>query len=166
MSDTDEKIISFVKDNQDTLKISVYLAGLGSCSSSSSWASSGRGCTAPRAGRVASRARRPWPASRPSRSPPPASASAPTANLHPAESAGTYRLATVVFGMLSFAALVFVEAASIVIIRTKFLPAWLGWLGMLSALLWLVGGAAVATEDDTIFVFGFVGVPRLGAVDR
>ena len=156
VSDSDEKIKQFVLDNQDALKCSVYLAGLGLVFFlfflGIVWTRLHRAEGGP--GRLAG-----------------TSAMAGVAAiamagagfgisaygyLHPAESALTYRLSTVVFGMLAFAALVFVEAASIVIIRTKFLPAWLGWLGMLSALLWLVGGAAVVTEDDTIFVFGFV----------
>jgi len=156
VSDTDQKIIDFVKDNQDALKCGAYLAGLGLVFFlfflGIVWTRLGRAEGG--AGRLAG-----------------TSAMAGVATvaiagagfainaysaLHPAQSAGNYRLATVVFGILSFTALVFVEAASIVIIRTKFLPAWLGWLGMLSALLWLVGGAAVATENDTIFVIGFV----------
>jgi hypothetical protein len=156
VSDPDLKIVKYFRDNKDTLKISAYLAGLGvvfflfflgivwtrlriaegghgRLAGTSAMAGIAMGATAMAGFSINA-----------------------YGTLHPAESAGSYRLATVVFGMLSFAALVFVEAASIVIIRTKFLPAWLGWLGMLSALLWLVGGAAVSTENDTIFAFGFV----------
>jgi hypothetical protein len=156
VSDPDLKIINFVKDNQDALKCGAYIGGLGLVFFlfflGIVWTRLHRAEGGP--GRLAG-----------------TSAMAGVATvaiaaagfgisaygyLHPAESAVTFRMSTVILGLLSFAALVFVEAASIVIIRTKFLPVWLGWLGMLSALLWLVAGAAVATEDDTIFVIGFV----------
>jgi hypothetical protein len=156
VSDPDLKIVKFTRDNQDALKVGAYLAGLAAAFFlfflGVVWTRLGRAEGG--SGRLAGTS---------------AMAGIVTVAvfavgaginaygaLHPVESAGTYRLATVVFGILSFAVLVFVEAASIVIMRTKFLPAWLGWLGMLSAVLWLIGGAAVATEDDTIFVIGFV----------
>jgi hypothetical protein len=156
VSDSNSKIVEFVRDNKDALKIGAYLAGLGIVFFlfflGVVWTRLNRAEGG--SGRLAG-----------------TSAMAGVATvaiaavgfginaygaLHPEESPTTYRLATVVFGVLSFAALVFVEAAAIVILRTKFLPAWLGWAGMLSALLWLVGGAAVATERDAIFVIGFV----------
>ena len=156
VSDHDPKILKFYVDNQDTLKVSSYLAGLGIVFflfflgivwTRLRTAEGGHGRLAGTSAMAGV-------------------ATAAIASvgfginaysaLHPAESPDLYRLATVIFGILSFAVLVYVEAASIVILRTKFLPAWLGWLGMLSALLWLVGGAAVSTEDDTIFTFGFV----------
>jgi hypothetical protein len=156
VSEPDLKIVKFTKDNQDALRVAAYLAGLGFTFFlfflGTVWtrlrrAEGGSGRLAGTAG-VAGAA---------------AVAIAAVGfginaygALHPVESAGSYRLATVVFGMFGFAGLVFVEASSIVILRTKFLPAWLGWLGMLSALLWLIGSAAVSTENDTIFVFGFV----------
>jgi hypothetical protein len=156
VSDSNAKIIKFVADNQDALKISSYLAGLGILFFlfflGVVWTRLHRAEGG--VGRLAGTS---------------AMAGVATAAiaaagfginaygaLHPLESPTTYRLATVVFGVLSFAALVFVEAASIVIMRTKFLPAWLGWAGMLSALLWLVGGAAVSTERNEIFVIGIV----------
>jgi hypothetical protein len=155
VSDSDAKIVKYVVDNQDALKISSYLAGLsilvflfflGVVWTRLRIAEGGHGRlagTSAIAGvAVAAIAAVGF------------SIGAYNA-LHPGAAAGGYRLQTIVFGMLSFAALVFVEGASIVIIRTKFLPAWLGWLGMLSALLWLVAGAGVSTEDDTIFAVGF-----------
>lgn len=156
VSDPPAKIIKFVADNQDALKIGSYLAGLGVVFFlfflGVVWTRLSRAEGG--AGRLAGTSAMAGVATV-------AIASAgygigAYGALHPTESVLTYRLSAVVFGVLSFAALVFVEAAAIVIMRTKFLPAWLGWLGMLSALLWLVGGAAVATENDTIFVFGFV----------
>jgi len=155
VSDPDLKIVAFTRDNRDELRIASYLAGLGIAFflfflgvvwTRLRHAEGGSGRLAGTAGMAG------------------ATAAAIAAvgfaisaygALHPADSADTYRTATVVFGIFGFAALVFVEAASLVILRTKFLPAWLGWLGLLSALLWLVAGAAVSTEDDTIFALGF-----------
>ncbi|MCJ7438500.1 MAG: hypothetical protein MUP97_12170 [Acidimicrobiia bacterium] len=156
VSDPDGKIIKFTKDNQDALRCAAYLAGLsmvvflfflGAVGSRLRRAGTGSGRLAATAvmGGVA------------------LAAIAGASNgisaygaLHPGESALTYRLTTVLFGFVAFAAVVFTEATSIVIVRTKFLPAWLGWFGGLVALLWLVGAAAVSTENDTIFTVGFV----------
>ncbi|MCJ7671501.1 MAG: hypothetical protein MUP67_05575 [Acidimicrobiia bacterium] len=154
VSDADQKIVAFTKDNLDALRVASYLAGLGlvfflfflgAVGSRLRQAGNGRLAATAVMGGVAT-----------------ASIAAVGYSisaygaLHPLESAGTFRLATVVFGVLGFGAFVFTEATSIVIVRTKFLPAWLGWFGGLVALLWLVGSAAVSTEDDTIFVIGFV----------
>ena len=154
VSDPDAKIINFTKDNQDALRVASYLAGLGlafflfflgAVGSRLRQAGSGRLAATAVMGGVATAA---------------IAAVGYSINaygaLHPLESAGTVRLSTVVFGFLGFGAFVLTEATSIVIVRTKFLPAWLGWFGGLVALLWLVGGAAVSTEDDTIFAIGFV----------
>lgn len=154
VSDPDGKIVKFTKDNEDALKIASYLGGLGiafflfflgAVGSRLRQAGSGRLAATAVMGGVAT-----------------ASIAAIGFSisgygaLHPLESAGTFRLSTVVMAMLGFAAFVFTEATSIVIVRSKFLPAWLGWFGGLVALLWLVGAAAVSTEDDTIFAMGFV----------
>ena len=154
VSDPDGKIVKFTKDNQDALRVASYLAGLGlafflfflgAVGSRLRQAGSGRLAATAVMGGVATAA---------------IAAVGYSINaygaLHPLESAGTFRLSTVVFGVLGFAAFVFTEATSIVIVRSKFLPAWLGWFGGLVAHLWLVGGAAVSTEDDTIFAIGFV----------
>ena len=154
LSDPDAKIVKFTKDNQDALRVASYLAGLGlafflfflgAVGSRLRQAGSGRLAATAVMGGVATAA---------------IAAVGYSINaygaLHPLESAGTFRLSTVVFGVLGFGAFVLTEATSIVIVRTKFLPAWLGWFGGLVALLWLVGGAAVSTEDDTIFAIGFV----------
>ncbi len=156
VSDPDAKIINFTRDNQDGLRVSAYLGGLGITFFlvflGVVWTrlrrAEGGG------GRLAGTA---------------AMGGIATVSiaavgyglsaygaLHPIESAGTYRLSTVIFGFLGFAALVLTEATSLVILRTKFLGTWLGWFGLLVALLWLVGSAAVATENDTIFAIGFV----------
>jgi hypothetical protein len=76
--------------------------------------------------------------------------------LHPLGSASSFQVATILFGYAGFAIAVFVAATSIVVLRTSLLPRWLGWIGAVVALLWLVGAAAVSTENDTINGIGFV----------
>ncbi len=165
VSDSDEKINSSCSDNQAALKSSVYLAGLGLVFFlfflGIVWTRLHRAEGGP--GRLAG-----------------TSAMAGVAAitmagagfgidtygyLHPAESVVTYRLSTVVFGMLAFAALVFVEAASIVIIRTKFLPGVARLAGDAHALLWLVGGRGRRDRGRHDLRVRLRRVPRLGAVD-
>ena len=154
VSDPDGKIVKFTKDNQDALRVAAYLTGLGlafflfflgAVGSRLRQAGTGRLAATAVMGGVATVAIAAV-----------GFGISAYGALHPLESAVTFRLSTVVVGMLAFAAFVFTEATSIVIVRTKFLPAWLGWFGGLVALLWLVGSAAVATEGDTIFAIGFV----------
>jgi hypothetical protein len=76
--------------------------------------------------------------------------------LHPLSSVGSFQISTVLFGYAGFAIAVFVAGTSIVVMRTSLLPQWLGWIGAVVALLWLVGAAAVSTENDTINGIGFV----------
>lgn len=56
-----------------------------------------------------------------------------------------------------FGVAVFVGAFSLVIVRSRVLPPIIGWLGLLVALVSIVGGAAVATTDDAIFAVAFAG---------
>jgi hypothetical protein len=56
-----------------------------------------------------------------------------------------------------FGVAVFVGAFSALIIRSGVLPSLLGWVGALIALVALVGGAAVATTRDAIFIVAFGG---------
>jgi Domain of unknown function (DUF4386) len=156
LSDPDGKIIKFTKDNQDALRCATYLAGLGlvffAFFLGVLWTRLRRaeGGTGRLAATVAIAGAGTLGLAGA------ANAVAGYGALHPLESAGTYRLSSVVFGFLGFTILVWVEATSIVILRTKFLPAWMGWIGMLIALGWLVGAASVSTENDTIFAIGFV----------
>lgn len=156
VSDPAGKIVQFTKDNQDSLRTAAYLAGLGMVFFlfflGAVWTrlrraegGSGRLAGTAAMGGVVALAIAAI-----------GNSVAAYGALHPLESAGTFRLSTVVFGFLGFAALVFTEATSIVILRTKFLAPWLGWVGALVAVLWLIGSAAVSTENDTIFVIGFV----------
>ncbi len=56
-----------------------------------------------------------------------------------------------------FGVAVFVGAFSLVIVRSRVLPPVIGWLGVLVALVSIIGSAAVATTKDAIFSFAFVG---------
>jgi len=156
VSDGDGAIINFTRDNRDSLRVASYLAGLGIVfflfflgivwtRLRGAEGGSGRLAGTAAMGGVTVAA---------------IAAVGYGINaygaLHPGDSPVTYRMATVVLGFVSFAAVVFTGATSIVILRTKFLPTWLGWLGGLVALLWLVGGGAVSTERDTIFAAGLV----------
>ncbi len=78
------------------------------------------------------------------------------AALNPEVSADSFRLSTILFGYVGFALAVFTAATSAVLMRAKYLEAWLGWAGAAVALLWLVGAAAVASEGDAINAIGFV----------
>ena len=54
-----------------------------------------------------------------------------------------------------FGIVVFVGAFSVVIIRSRALPAIVGWLGVLVALISIPGGAVVASTRDAFFYIGF-----------
>ncbi len=56
-----------------------------------------------------------------------------------------------------FGAAVFLLAFSVMIIRYAMLPVVMGWLGVLIAIVSIVGGAAVATTRDAIFGIAFGG---------
>jgi hypothetical protein len=78
------------------------------------------------------------------------------AALHPAASAGSFQLSTILFGYVGFAIAVLVAATSVVVLRTKFLASWFGWAGAALAVAWLVGAAAVSTYSDAINTIGLV----------
>ena len=67
-----------------------------------------------------------------------------------------FRLSTLLFGYSAFALAVFTVSVSVVLWSQKVLPKWFGYAGEAVALLWLVGAASVATENDTIGVIGFI----------
>ena len=56
-----------------------------------------------------------------------------------------------------FGVAVFVGAFSLLIVRSRVLPPVIGWLGVLVALVSIIGSAAVATTKDAIFSVAFVG---------
>lgn len=76
--------------------------------------------------------------------------------LHPFGAAGGYRLATDVGAYAFFGMAVFVAGVSVVLWSKNVLPKAIGYAGEALALLLLVAGAGVATENDTFFAIGFI----------
>ena len=56
-----------------------------------------------------------------------------------------------------FGVAVFLGAFSAVIIRSRVLPVWLGWAGVIIAVVAVVGGGAVASTRDATFYGAFAG---------
>jgi hypothetical protein len=56
-----------------------------------------------------------------------------------------------------FGAAVFVGAFSLLIIRRHVLPPIMGWLGLLVALLGILGGPVVSSTRDVFFYVAFAG---------
>jgi hypothetical protein len=56
----------------------------------------------------------------------------------------------------SFGGAAFVLAFSVVIIRSGVLPTVMGWLGVLVAIVFLVGGGVVASTRDAFFTISFI----------
>jgi len=48
-------------------------------------------------------------------------------------------------------------SASAVFLRSRVMPAWLGYLGVLAGLVALVGARATVSTNDTLFTIGFIG---------
>jgi hypothetical protein len=87
---------------------------------------------------------------------------AATAALHPAENGPqlTHALvdASLIVPALGAPALaVFFAANSLSILRSAFLPAWLGWLGLVTALFNLIGVGAVYTDSGVFAADGVLG---------
>ncbi len=66
-----------------------------------------------------------------------------------------YLLSTSMNGAALFGIAVFIGAVSAAAIRTRVLPAALGWFGALVALVAVVGGAVIASTRDVYFGFMF-----------
>lgn len=74
--------------------------------------------------------------------------------VYPGGGDGSFRISSIVFGYLGFAAAAFVLGSSIVVLRTQLLPAWVAWLGGINALLWIIGGVVVSSTKDVWGYFG------------
>src|SRR5439155_24618669 len=68
-----------------------------------------------------------------------------------------YILSTNIAVATMFGAAVFVGAFSLLIIRRHVLPAIMGWLGLIVAILGIVGGPVVASTRDAFFYVAFAG---------
>ncbi len=70
-----------------------------------------------------------------------------------------YILANGLTGMAGLALVVVAGATALVTFRTQALPAWLGWLSVASAVLWIPGGLVVASDSDAAFVINIIAFP-------
>jgi len=68
-----------------------------------------------------------------------------------------YILSTNIAVATMFGAAVFVGAFSLLIIRRHMLPVIMGWLGLIVAVLGIVGGPVVSSTRDAFFYVAFVG---------
>jgi hypothetical protein len=160
LSDHDQKIVTFFKDHQDSLKIASYLGGLaglvflwflGSLFGRLRRAEGGSGRLAGVAltGGVVAVAVNFV-----------ASGIMGYTALHAAEKTNPspflYRLASDLGGYTFFGVAAFVAGVSVLIWSKGVLPKIIGYVGEAIALLVLVGAAGVSTESDTIFTIGFI----------
>ncbi len=68
-----------------------------------------------------------------------------------------YTLSSVVIATSAFGSVVFIAAVSALNWRTRFLPAWITYLGWLSAALFLVASFASASDSGALAMFGMFG---------
>ena len=68
-----------------------------------------------------------------------------------------YILATNIAFLALFGIATLVLSASVVFIRSRGMPVWLGYLGVVAGLVALIGGGATVSTNDTLFTFGLIG---------
>jgi hypothetical protein len=68
-----------------------------------------------------------------------------------------YILATNITCLALFGIAALVLSASVIFIRTRGLPVWLGYFGILTTVVALIGGGASVSTNDTLFTFTFIG---------
>ena len=68
-----------------------------------------------------------------------------------------YILSSNIAFMALFGIATLLVSASLVIIRSRGMPVWLGYFGVLAAVVALIGAGATVSTNDTLFTFGFVG---------
>lgn len=66
-----------------------------------------------------------------------------------------YVLGSVFLGLAAFGNVALVGAVSVLALRTKFLPAWIGWTGGVLTVGWLVAGVESAS-NDALGAVGFI----------
>jgi hypothetical protein len=77
------------------------------------------------------------------------------AALNPAEQQTFYVIGTNLGMATIFGFATFIGAFSVVIIRTRVMPVWLGWVGMLIAVVAVFGGGTITTTRDVFFFAAF-----------
>ena len=68
-----------------------------------------------------------------------------------------YTLFTVLLSTAGGGVLTFLTAVSVLALRTKMLPAWMAYLGLLSAALFLVATIGSASDSTAFMIFGLLG---------
>jgi hypothetical protein len=68
-----------------------------------------------------------------------------------------YALSMVMLATSAFGLVTALAAISALSMRTKMLPQWLTYLGLLAALLFLIGSISSATDEPAVIFFGFAG---------
>jgi hypothetical protein len=68
-----------------------------------------------------------------------------------------YAVASVFIATSAFGLVAGLSAINALSLRTKMLPQWLAYAGMLSAVLFLVGSIGTATDAGAFMVFGLIG---------
>lgn len=68
-----------------------------------------------------------------------------------------YVLSAVLLAMAGAFVVVHLVAVNALSLRTGFLPKWVTWLGLASAVLFLVSTLGTTTDADAVVVFGFIG---------
>lgn len=77
--------------------------------------------------------------------------------VYPDNAVGSYQLANITYGFLGFSAAVLTIGTSVVVMRSKLLPAWVAWLGEISAIVWIVGAVSTASTKDVWSAILFAG---------
>ena len=68
-----------------------------------------------------------------------------------------YILATNIAFLALFGIATLVLSTSVVFIRSRGMPVWLGYLGVVAGLVALIGGGATVSTNDTLFTIGLIG---------
>lgn len=68
-----------------------------------------------------------------------------------------YTLSSVILSSSAAGIVTFLAAVSALSLRTRFLPQWVSYLGLLAALLFLIGGIGSASDSGAIMAFAFIG---------
>jgi len=74
-----------------------------------------------------------------------------------ADDSGKDTLSSVLLSSSAAGIVTFVAAVSFLVLRSKMLPVWMAYVGLLAGALFLVGGVGSASDSGAFMVFGFIG---------
>ncbi len=74
-----------------------------------------------------------------------------------------YSLTFTMLGVSAAGLAALVLATSVILLRSRLYPAWVGWLGAALGVLWLVAAVNVATDNSAVSTLGFVAFLLWGA---